>query len=425
MIKDLQIPLMDLILCLSETVDLISQDLSDHHIQVAFIASKLAQELNLPVKQQHQLLMAGSLHDIGVLSLKEKLSTLNFETENNLKHAQVGYWLLNTFEPFSQAANLVKYHHCYWGQEAGKYENGEEVLDGSHILHLADRIAVHISRKGNILDQVEGIRAKINRQSGHMFNPRHVEAFQSLASKEYFWLSLETPRLKYSLLNNVPLPTLILDLDQVIELTQLFSHIIDFRSPFTANHSSGVAASAKALAELVGFSEYESKMMEIAGYLHDLGKLAIPTELLDKEDKLTLEEFNIVKKHVFYTYRALDRIEAFGTINTWASFHHEHLNGNGYPFHHIAKDLSLGARILAVADVLTALIENRPYRKGLDSKEALKLIQENVKAGELDSYVVDVLEKNFELINDKRKQAQKESSMMYNRFSHHSDMATI
>ena len=416
MIKDLQIPLMDLILCLSETVDLISSDLSNHHIRVAFIASMLGQEIDLPVKVQHQLLIAGAMHDVGALSLKEKLHALNFETESNLKHAHYGYLLLSAFEPFSFAAKIVKHHHCHWDNEAIEDENGDTVLPESHLLHLADRIAVLIDDNANVLDQIEIIKQQIKEQSGKMFNPKYVDAFLSISSKEYFWLSIESPRIKYSLLKDVPLPTLILDVDEVIELTQLFSHIIDFRSPFTANHSSGVAASARALAKLVGFSERECKMMEIAGYLHDLGKLAIPAELLDKEDRLTPTEFNVVKKHVFYTYRALERIDAFDTINTWASLHHEQLDGNGYPFHHKAKDIPLGSRILAVADVLTALIEDRPYRKGLSSDAALKLIQSMVKSGALDAYVVEVLDKNFDYINFERKSAQVKSAKLYDDF---------
>src|SRR5690606_8284531 len=114
-----------------------------------------------------------------------------------------------------------------------------------------------------------------------------------------------------------------LNLDELIKLSEVFAYIIDFRSPFTANHSLGVAQVARKLAELAGFSENECKMMLIAGYLHDIGKLAISNEILEKPEKLETDEFNIIKSHVFYTYRTLESIKEFETINIWASLHHE------------------------------------------------------------------------------------------------------
>jgi len=95
--------------------------------------------------------------------------------------------------------------------------------------------------------------------------------------------------------------------------------------------------------------------MEIAGYFHDLGKLRVPKEILEKPGKLSTEEFNIIKSHTYHTYRILSHIPNFETINWWASFHHERLNGSGYPFRINAFNFPLGSRIMAIADVFTLL----------------------------------------------------------------------
>ena len=97
MIKEPQIPLFDLIMCLSDAVDLVSPAVADHHKQVAYIAYSIGAELDLPMKERNELVLAGSLHDIGALSLKERIDLLQFEFENPHLHAGVGYFLLNLF----------------------------------------------------------------------------------------------------------------------------------------------------------------------------------------------------------------------------------------------------------------------------------------------------------------------------------------
>ncbi|MGB9681517.1 MAG: HD-GYP domain-containing protein [bacterium] len=144
----------------------------------------------------------------------------------------------------------------------------------------------------------------------------------------------------------------------------------------------------------LGFSENELKLIRIAGYLHDIGKVAIPIEILEKPDILTEEEYNIIKLHAYYSYRILEHIEGLELINEWGSFHHERLDGSGYPFGIKGDGLSLGSRIIAIADVFTALIEDRPYRRGMDIDEALDNIRSLVRANKLDRYIFSVLERN-------------------------------
>ena len=153
-------------------------------------------------------------------------------------------------------------------------------------------------------------------------------------------------------------------LDKTVELTVVLSRIIDYRSAFTAMHSAGVAASATALARLSGMDEDECKMMRIAGLLHDIGKLKVPRAILEKPGKLTEEEFNIVKEHPYYTRLNMMNLEGFEKIANWAAFHHEKLNGKGYPFHLDASSLDTGARIMAVADIFSAITEVRPCAPG-------------------------------------------------------------
>ena len=247
---------------------------------------------------------------------------------------------------------------------------GEKVPFSSHILHLADRIAVSINKQQEILAQVTGICGTIEKNAGEMFVPEVVNSFKALAEREYFWFDAASSTLGSILTEAITLPTIEQDIDDLLSLAKVFAHIIDFRSRFTATHSSGVSATATALAKFARFTERECKMMTIAGYLHDLGKLAVPAEILEKPAKLTEDDYNIMRRHTYLTYRALVAVDGFETINTWGSFHHERINGSGYPFHHKGADMSLGSRIMAVADVFTAVTEDRPYRKGMSEDNA-------------------------------------------------------
>jgi len=415
MIKEPQIPLFDLVACLSDAIDLVSPALVDHHKQVAYIASCIGEELGLPLEKQKDLILAGALHDIGALSLAERIETLNFDFESAALHSGLGGGLLALFEPLAPLAPIINSHHTFWNNGKESQDAGIPVPLESHIIHLADRIAVLIDTKNEVLGQVKDICEKTREQSGKMFKPELVDAFMSLSQKEYFWLDIKSSTIYRHLRRKARSKTIVMDLDQLNDLAMLFAKIIDFRSSFTATHSSGVSASAVHLAKLCGFSERECRMMKIAGYLHDLGKLAVPREILEKPGSLTPKEFNIIRSHTFHTYRILETVEDFETINTWGAFHHERLNGKGYPFHHKGKDLSLGSRIMCVADVFTAVTEDRPYRKGMSNAETIKVLKSMAQSGTLDATIVSTLESHFEEINGIRAKTQADSREIYKR----------
>jgi HD-GYP domain-containing protein (c-di-GMP phosphodiesterase class II) len=413
MIKEPQIPLFDLVACLSDAVDLVSPALADHHKQVAYIASCIGEEFGFPLEKQKDLVLSGALHDIGALSLAERIETLNFDFESAVQHSKLGSGLVALFEPLAPLAPIINFHHTFWNEGQGSQQVGGPVPLESHIIHLADRIAVLIDTKNEVLGQVKGICEKTLEQSGKMFHPELVEAFMSLSQKEYFWLDLKSSTIYRHLRRKARSKTIVMDLDQLNDLAMLFAKVIDFRSSFTATHSSGVSASAERIAQLCGFSERERRMMKIAGYLHDLGKLAVPREILEKPGSLTSEEFNVIRSHTFHTYRILETVEDFETINTWAAFHHERLNGKGYPFHHKGEDLSLGSRIMCVADVFTAVAEDRPYRKGMSNVETRKVLKSMAQSATLDAHIVSILESHFEEINVVRSKAQSDSREIY------------
>jgi len=175
------------------------------------------------------------------------------------------------------------------------------------------------------------------------------------------------------------------------QIAKMFAAVIDKKSQFTHRHSKGVTSVAVQLATALDFRRDDIILMELAGLMHDLGKLSVPDEILEKPGPLTPDEFAVIRQHTFYTYHILKESGAPSPIPEWAAYHHEKLDGSGYPFHLDAPHLSLGSRIMAVADVFTALREDRPYRIGLSKNRIEEIMRKMVSKAALDGEVVNVL----------------------------------
>lgn len=411
--RELRVPLFDMVMSLTNAVDLVSPALVNHHNRVAYVASSLAFELGLPAEEQRDLMLAGALHDVGALSLKDRLDALAFECswDGISNHGHLSCALLETFGPFSSIAPLTRHHHTPWEG----HEDGDVPL-GGHILHLADRVAVLVNERRGISEQVREIVQRIKAQSGRRFHPELVEAFTELAAQDPFWRELVSPEVGSVLESRFRSATIQLDLEGILSLAKLFGQIIDFRSRFTATHSCGVAATAEALARHVGFSGRQRGLIKAAGYLHDLGKLAVPSSILEKPGKLTEEEFTIMKNHAYHTYHVLQPVEALQVVNEWASSHHERLDGSGYPFNREGRDLSLGSRIIAVADVFAALTESRPYRTEMPGDDALQILRRMAQDRALDHNVVAMLRLHYPELDALRREAELAAAKEYQQF---------
>jgi HD-GYP domain-containing protein (c-di-GMP phosphodiesterase class II) len=224
-----------------------------------------------------------------------------------------------------------------------------------------------------------------------------VDAFVNVAVSEAFWFCLEREQVdSYASTWTERERKCRVDFKDVRSLVNLFSYIVDAKSPFTAEHSIGVGRLARYLGEQMKLSEKSCDTLELAGLLHDLGKLRVPDKYIEKPGRLTQQEYSLVQRHSFDTYNILKNIPGFEEVALWTSQHHERLDGSGYPYHLCDAALSLEARIVAVADVFQALSQNRPYRTAMQPAAVLEVLQEGACAGKLDKNVVASVEKNLE-----------------------------
>lgn len=395
--QDNQIPVrfFDVVLCVARALDLLSPAFSDHHHRVAYVSARIGETLGLNKEEICDIAVAGALHDAGAISMLVRLSLLNYTPathhsvmsgESVHQHGFDGAVLLHDFPPFAAAADAIRFHHVDWEHGHGCEFAGEEVPLASHILHIADRISVLPEDGRSILAQSDSIRAQVADGSGPLYKPELVDAFMATSVPEAFWLDLVYPHKEEVLRPFFGAKEVSLASDAMYDLARLFGRIIDYRSPFTATHSANVAQAAEMLAELIGLPETERRMIGVAGYLHDLGKLAVPAEILDKPNILSAREMYIIKQHPYHTYRLLSMIPAFSDVAVYAAMHHERLDGNGYPFH--LHEVPLGSKLVAVADVFSALSEDRPYRIGMKWEDSLAILNQMAQAGALDHDLV-------------------------------------
>ncbi len=171
-------------------------------------------------------------------------------------------------------------------------------------------------------------------------------------------------------------------------IIQVMESTIGARDPYTVDHQQRTTHIATAIAQRMGLSEDRIEQLHVAGSLHDLGKIAVPNEILTKPGKLTDLEYAIIKTHPQVAYNILKPLEIPGQITNIIMQHHERINGSGYPHGLESRDILLEAKILGVADVVEAMCSHRPYRPALGIDRALEEVSQ--KQGILyDPEVVD------------------------------------
>jgi HD-GYP domain-containing protein (c-di-GMP phosphodiesterase class II) len=409
--RDINVNLLNLVLSLSDALDLAGPEISQHQIRTAFIVWELGRAANMRSELLDQLFISALFHDIGALSPDEKIAVHNDQVADLDAHCIRGQRLLETVPMFKPCAGIVRFHHRLWPD----WDNTTETDLGlqSQILGLADRLERFIDRDIYILHQNEDLISRISSLSNHEINPLVIDLLKSVAVREDFWLDIVSPRLYAILLRNAPCRGVEIELEQLIVISEFVRNLIDFRSEFTITHSAGVSAAASTIADLFGLTELETELMKVAGNLHDLGKVAIPNAILEKPDKLTDQEFAVMRQHTYLTHTVLGSIGGIQQITEWAAFHHEKLDGSGYPFHLDAKRINTGARIVAVADVFTALAEDRPYRKGLNKEGVLSVLRDWGAKNLLDKNIIGLVDGHYEQIHRLTGEAQRKANDTY------------
>ncbi len=429
---------------LSYALDLAEGQRPGHTVRTCVIGMRLARTAGLPADLHPSLFYALLMKDLGCSSNAARFAALfgadDHDLKTNLKTidwsqalesfryvtrnvAPGQFWLqrvwrtLAVFSRGPEGAREVVRTRCERGADLGRllgfddetvetiraldeHWNGrgqpyglkrEKIPVLARFVCLAQTFEVFLSSYG--LAQAFDM-AKERR--GSWFDPAIVDALRSLRHDTEFWERLALGH-EMQQLHRVEPPDRILtaDEDRLDLVAEAFARVIDAKSPWTYQHSTGVADIAVTIARSMGFVSHDLREIRRAALLHDLGKLGVSNLILDKPGKLTDHELAIMRRHPLYTHEILAQVGCFRGFANLAAAHHERLDGRGYHRQIDAAGLVVPARILSVADICDALRASRPYRPGLPVERVLDIMRREVGAG-IDPDCFAALEKTID-----------------------------
>ncbi len=411
---------------LSHALDMTEGQAPGHCIRCAYIGTRLGQELGITGTALSDLYYMLLLKDLGCSSNAARVCALYLTDDISFKHdfktvdgsltsalrfvfAKTGLEsglserfraLVNVVQNGGEIARELIETRCQRGAEiagkmrfskvvqagimaldehwdgSGKPEGlrGEAIPREANIALLAQ--VVDIFHQG---DGKDAAMTEVRRRSGGWFDPDLVTAFERLAKDAGFWADLSDPHIAdivFQLppaLHEAPTDERFLD-----DVAAAFSDVVDAKSPFTADHSSRVTLYTDMIAEEMGLADGHRRWLRRGALLHDLGKLGVSNQVLDKPAKLDDAEWASIRHHPTNGARVLSQIDAFADIAPIAHGHHEKLSGKGYPLGLGGEEISLEVRIVSVADVFDALSAKRPYRDAIPIAEAFRIMREDV-----------------------------------------------
>ncbi len=400
----LQVQITDLVEGISRALDSMTTDLANHHRRTAIIALRIAETQGFSPLICRYIRNAALLHDIGALLLRRDVTLKDIE-KNLFQHAVAGWTLLSHCKILAPIANMVLYHHTPWHQHTSMPQERHQDARYGALLNLADTVDIFLRKHQSYVKVLQ----LVNSMPKGTFVQEDVDALNDMFTQkdfmEYFKRGFPKPQSAFA--------SRMLDTSEIVEFSSIFSYVIDSRSPSTATHTVGVAEQSRALYALTGASEAEINDLYVAGLLHDIGKMGVPVELIEKKGMLTPDEYNIVQQHASISRQILVPIPGLEKVGFWASAHHERLDGKGYPNGLSAKELPLEARVIAIADILTALTEDRPYRKGLLPQKAFEILTSLVDNGGLDGDLVSLVHDNLDFLEECRRKAQGDAASRF------------
>lgn len=224
----------------------------------------------------------------------------------------------------------------------------------------------------------EGMSAIISSSDFNFWDDTALNSFAEIVAKRHAQLGINFEEELVHKFNNEQ----IISQNHLWEMANSLASAIDAKDPYTKGHSTSVSRYSEALARAVNLPEDEVQRITLGALLHDVGKIGIPENVLKKPGKLDDDEWQIMKQHpVIGADKVLAPNDALRDLTPMVKYHHEHIDGSGYPEKLKGDEIPLAARIVAVADTFHALISDRPYRKGMSVEKACEILKEG--AGKL------------------------------------------
>ncbi len=390
----------------SRSLNLIDKRLVDHGVRVMLVLNDMLQAEGCRDREVRKTLqILALLHDVGAYRTEEIGNMLRFETGNVWAHSIYGYLFLREFTPLGELAKAVLYHHADCDDTLGERA---DVRRFSQLIHTADRAVVWHDELHRPAEELE---RHLLKKQGTQFSPESVELFLDASRRLGTMEKLERA---VALKDEMDFDAI--SGEEAAAYLTMVVHAIDFRSRVTATHTVGVKEISVRLGRKLGLPEQTLEQLRRGALLHDLGKIGTPLSILEKPGRLTGEEMAVMRDHVVLSGEVIEGV-VDETVARIALRHHEKLDGSGYPLGLTAAELTLPERVLAVADIVSALDMSRSYKDAYPKERCVRILEELRDRGKLDRAAVDAMTGSFDEIMGQANQACGRIRDVYERLS--------
>jgi len=337
------------------------------------------------------------LHDIGAIGLSGQavahpsLGCDPAALPLVVEHPHRGAEIVAEIPGLGPAARLIADHHECWdgsGYPMGKV--GRRIPVGAQVVHAADLLDVY-TRDVPDCSQDEALRW-LRKAAGSQVRRDVIDMLcEIVAERPFFEAFLHDdalPGLLHTTAARVPELSVAAPQEAAAVSVRVLGRVIDAKHQYTGGHSSRVARYSAAVASAMGLGPVEAERIRWIGYLHDAGKVTIPSHVLDKPGRLTAEEYALIRRHPLVTSDIVETMADLRDLACGAAHHHERYDGGGYPDGLTGESTPLVARIIAVGDAFDAITSLRPYQRARGLGEAVDIL--HCSSGtQFDPHVVD------------------------------------
>lgn len=372
---------------IQRALNCVDSRLVDHGLRVGAIMDAMLEAAGWePARRRDACLMA-LMHDIGAYRTEEIDRLVEFETGAVWEHSFYGYLFFKELSPLAGYAEVVLYHHM---PDRLFTSQGPAVRFLAQVLQVADRVDMLLlehPRAGadEVAHALESAPAgQFSREATALF--QEAERSTGLLGRLHGGFDVEDALRKVSAAA---------DPDDATAFLDMLVHVIDFRSRHTVTHTVTTAWTAYEIARRLMEDEAERGRVYCAALLHDVGKIGIPLGILEKPGRLDAREMAVMRTHVTLTESILAGCVPLD-IAAAAARHHEKLDGSGYPRGLEAADLQMADRIIAVADIVSALVGTRSYKEAFPKERVLEVLADQRDGGLIDDSCVAVMERHYD-----------------------------
>lgn len=401
----MKLDLTDMLYALSYALDKIEAELlgadTGHGKCVAYLALLMGKEAGYQEEELRDFIGCCLLHDNALTeyihdeltplseSLSLELSELvkRNKTQAERNHSVIGEQNIRLLPFRTDVKNIILFHHENADGSGAMGMTASDTTMKAQILHLADLADITSHLEKQTQKKFEELCEWIKSGTGKLFSEEVVELFFKTVTYDKI-VYLQEKGIDFCLHEELPKKICEYSDEEIHNIAQLFSKIVDYKSEFTQQHSKGIAEKAEIMARFYGFDDEKTLRFYFAGAMHDIGKMAVVNDILEKPGRLTASEFAEMKNHAVASYYILSQIKEIPDIVKWACNHHEKLNGTGYPQGLTADELSFEERLMACLDIYQALTEKRPYKDGMSHEQSMSILWDMVQKNELDEKIV-------------------------------------